>query len=83
MSALRALVSVSLSYNSMFIFYSKIHLLMTFSGWLIINVRSKFGLIGHCWFTRSRKLNLSKLWDILAVYAWIDTGVDYIVKVGD
>ena len=42
-----------------------------------------FGLIGQWWFTRSRKLNLSKLWDILVVYAWIDTGVDYIVKVGD
>ena len=42
-----------------------------------------FGLIGHWWLTRSRKLNLSKLWDILAVYAWIYTGVDYIVKVVD
>ena len=27
--------------------------------------------------------NMSKLWDILAVYAWIDGDVGYIVKVGD
>ena len=27
--------------------------------------------------------NLSKLWDILAVYAWIDRDVGYFVKVGD
>ena len=27
--------------------------------------------------------NMSKLWDILAVYAWIDRDVGYIVKMGD
>ena len=30
-----------------------------------------------------QEIKLVKTWDIPAVYAWIDIGVDYIVKVGD
>ncbi|GFZ12501.1 Ypt/Rab-GAP domain of gyp1p superfamily protein [Actinidia rufa] len=41
-----------------------------------------FELIG-LWFFYEKQENLSKLWDILAVYAWFDTDVGYCQGMSD